>query len=120
MGQKELAEEYLKCCLDSRSLFTRSDAYACLAGLAKTRHDYEQALTLKEKSDSLLYIAENEKKREDLMRLQTGYQRERLEKEKLQIKLENRILQLGSIVVSILFLGVTYYFIIGIGERNYK
>ena len=110
MGQKELAEEYLKCCLDSRSLFTRSDAYACLAGLAKTRHDYEQALTLKEKSDSLLYIAENEKKREDLMRLQTGYQRERLEKEKLQIKLENRILQLGSIVVSILFLGVTYYF----------
>ena len=50
MGQKELAEEYLKCCLDSRSLFTRSDAYACLAGLAKTRHDYEQALTLKEKS----------------------------------------------------------------------
>lgn len=37
------------------------------------------------------------------MRLQTGYQRERLEKEKLQIKLENRILQLGSIVVSILF-----------------
>lgn len=31
-GQKELAEEYLKMRLDSRSLFTRSDAYACLAG----------------------------------------------------------------------------------------
>lgn len=37
MDQKEDAEKYLNLCLNSRSLFTRSDAYTCLAELYKTK-----------------------------------------------------------------------------------
>lgn len=114
MGKREEAEKYLRLCLDSHSLFTRSNAYINLAELAKSNHDYKQALILKEKSDSLLSIAESGDKREDLIQLQSQYQKERMEKEKLQVELENRTKQLVLIVVFIvvliLLLGVAYYF----------
>lgn len=110
MGKRENAEKYLRLCLDSRSLFTRSDAYINLAELAKSNHDYKQALILKEKSDSLLSIAECEDKREHLIQLQSKYQDERREKEKLQIELKNRTNQFVLIVALIMLLGVAYYF----------
>lgn len=110
MGKMENAEKYLRLCLDSHSLFTRSDAYINLAELAKSKHDYKQALILKEKSDSLLSIAECEDKREDLIQLQSKYQDERREKEKLQIELKNRTNQFVLIVALIMLLGVAYYF----------
>lgn len=110
MGNKDDAVKYLKLCLDSHSLFTRSDAYIHLAELAKSSRDYKQALSLKEKSDSLLSIAENEANRENLIQLQGRFQQEKLEKEKLQMALKNRTLQFVFIVVSVFFLGATYYF----------
>lgn len=110
MGKKEDAEKYLKLCLESHSLFTRSNAYINLAKLAKSNHDYKQALILKEKADSLLSVAESEDKREDLIQLQIKYQDERREKEKLQIELKNRTNQFVLIVALIMLLGVAYYF----------
>lgn len=111
MGNKNDAEKYLKLCLGSHSLFTRSDAYINLAELAKSNHDYKRALELKEKSDSLLSIAESEVNRENLVQLQAKYQQQKLEKEKLQIALKNRTLQLVFMVVTVLLLGATYYFL---------
>lgn len=110
MGNKNDAEKYLKLCLGSHSLFTRSDAYINLAELAKLNHDYKRALELKEKSDSLLSIAESEANRDNLVQLQAKYQQEKLEKEKLQMALKNRTLQLVFIVVSVFLFGATYYF----------
>lgn len=110
MGKREDAERCLRLCLDSHSLFTRSDAYKYLAELAKANHDYKQALILKEKSDSLLSIAENEDKREELIQLQSNYQKERMEKERLQVELRNRTNQFVLIVVLLILLGVVYHF----------
>lgn len=109
MGRNKDAEKYLKLCLESRNMFTCSAAYDCLAELAKANHDYERAFMLKDKSDSLLYIAENEKKRETLVQLQADYQKEKLEKEKLQVEMEKRTLQLLYLMMFILFLGVIYF-----------
>lgn len=94
MGRKQDAEKYLKLCLDSDNLFTSSEAYECLAKLAKADHDYEQALILKGRSDSLLYIAENDRKREALVQLQAKYQKEEFETEVLRGKLEKRVLHI--------------------------
>lgn len=110
MGNKNDAEKYLKLCLGSHSLFTRSDAYINLAELAKSNRDYKRALELKEKSDSLLSIAESEANRDNLVQLQAKFQQEKLEKEKLQMALKSRTLQLVFMVVSVLLLGATYYF----------
>ncbi|WP_455586570.1 tetratricopeptide repeat protein [Bacteroides sp.] len=110
MGRKQDAEKYLNLCLNSHNLFTCSDAYNCLAELAKAERHYEQALIFKEKSDSLLHMAENEKKRDALITLQTGYQKEKLENEKLQIQSEKRKMQLVSLVVFVLLVGTLYYF----------
>lgn len=110
MGKIDAAEKYLKLCLDSHNMFTRSDAYYNLAELAKLNREYEYALVLKEKSDSLLYIAENEKTREKIIQLQTEYQKEKLEKEKLQSILKNRTLLFLFVIALVLLLGVAYYF----------
>lgn len=109
MGKKDAAEKYLKLCLDSYNLFTRAAAYANLAELAKLNHDFEHALILKEKSDSLLYVAENEKLRENLIQIQIKYQQEKIEKEKLQEKLKNATVVLVLVVALVLLLGVVYY-----------
>ena len=110
MGRKQDAEKYLKLCLDSDNLFTSSEAYECLAKLAKADHDYEQALILKGRSDSLLYIAENDRKREALVQLQVKYQKEEFETELLQGKLEKRGLHILYLIVVILFSGIVYFF----------
>lgn len=110
MGRKQDAEKYLKLCLDSDNLFTSSEAYECLAKLAKADHDYEQALILKGRSDSLLYIAENDRKREALVQLQAKYQKEEFETEVLRGKLEKRVLHIIYLIVVILFSGIVYFF----------
>lgn len=110
MGRKQDAEKYLKLCLDSDNLFTSSEAYECLAKLAKADHDYEQALIFKGRSDSLLYIAENDRKREALVQLQVKYQKEEFETELLQGKLEKRGLHILYLIVVILFSGIVYFF----------
>lgn len=110
MGRKQDAEKYLKLSLDSDNLFTSSEAYECLAKLAKADHDYEQALILKGRSDSLLYIAENDRKREALVQLQVKYQKEEFETELLQGKLEKRGLHILYLIVVILFSGIVYFF----------
>lgn len=110
MGRKQDAEKYLKLCLGSDNLFTTSEAYGCLAKLAKTDHDYKQALILKERSDSLLALAENERKRETLIQLQVKYQNEKIETEVLRGKLEKRTLHIIYLVVLILLSGIVYYF----------
>ena len=107
MGRKQDAEKYLKLCLDSDNLFTSSEAYECLA---KADHDYEQALILKGRSDSLLYIAENDRKREALVQLQAKYQKEEFETEVLRGKLEKRVLHIIYLIVVILFSGIVYFF----------
>lgn len=110
MGEKEEAQKYLMVCLESQNLFTRSAAYTSLADLAKLSHDYKQALEFKEKSDSLMSIAESKEIREDLIQLQAKFQQEKSEKEKLQIILKNRTMLFVLIVVSVLLLGITHYF----------
>lgn len=110
MGNSGNAKKYLMLCLDSPNPFTRSAAYVILADMAKSKHDYKQALILKEKSDSLLSVAESKDKREDLIQLQNKYQNEIMEKEKLQIELKNRTKQFVLIVLLTLFLGIAYYF----------
>lgn len=110
MGNSEDAKKYLMLCLDSPNPFTRSAAYVSLADMAKSDHDYKQALILKEKSDSLLLVAESEDTREDLIQLQSKYLNEIMEKEKLQIELKNRTKLFVLIVLLILFLGMAYYF----------
>lgn len=110
MGKKEEAQKYLMVCLESQNLFTRSAAYTSLADLAKLSHDYKQALEFKEKSDSLMSIAESKEIREDLIQLQAKFQQEKSEKEKLQIILKNRTMLFVLIVVSVLLLGITHYF----------
>lgn len=110
MGNNENAKKYLIPCLDSPNPFTRSAAYVILADMAKSNHDYKQALILKEKSDSLLSVAESKDKRENLIQLQNKYQNEIMEKEKLQIELKNRTKQFVLIVLLTLFLGMAYYF----------
>lgn len=110
MGNQEDARKYLMLCLDSHNPFTRSTAYVSLADMAKSNHEYKQALILKEKSDSLLSVAESEDKRQELIQLQSKYEKERMEKEKLQVELENVTNQFVFSVVLILVLGVAYYF----------
>lgn len=110
MGNQEDARKYLMLCLDSHNPFTRSTAYVSLADMAKSNHEYKQALILKEKSDSLLSVAESEDKRQELIQLQSRYEKERMEKEKLQVELENVTNQFVFSVVLILVLGVAYYF----------
>lgn len=110
MRNNENAKKYLIPCLDSPNPFTRSAAYVILADMAKSNHDYKQALILKEKSDSLLSVAESKDKRENLIQLQNKYQNEIMEKEKLQIELKNRTKQFVLIVLLTLFLGMAYYF----------
>lgn len=110
MGNREDARKYLMLCLDSHNPFTRSTAYVSLADMAKSNHEYKQALILKEKSDSLLSVAESEDKRQELIQLQSKYEKERVEKEKLQVELENVTNQFVFSIVLILVLGVAYYF----------
>lgn len=110
MGNSEDAKKYLMFCLDSPDPFTRSAAYVSLADMAKSNHDYKQALILKEKSDSILSVAESKDKRENLIQLQSKYLNEIMEKEKLQIELVNRTKQFVLITLLILFLGMAYYF----------
>lgn len=109
MDRKEDAEKYLKLCLNSDNLFTSSEAYGCLAELAKADQDYKKALILKERSDSLLYIAENEKRREALVQFQDKYQKKKFEAEVLQYKLEKSILHIIYLIVMISLSGVVYY-----------
>lgn len=120
MGRKQDAEKYLKLCLDSDNLFTSSEAYECLAKLAKADHDYEQALILKGRSDSLLYIAENDRKREALVQLQVKYQKEEFETELLQGKLEKRGLHILYLIVVILFSGIVYFFYARYGRVKFE
>lgn len=110
MGNREDAKKYLLLCLDSHNPFTRSTAYVSLADMAKSNHEYKQALILKEKSDSLLSVAESEGNRQELIQLQSKYQKERMEKEKLQVELKNITNQFVFGIVLILVLGLAYYF----------
>ena len=116
MGHKQDATKYLKLCLNSDNLFTASEAYGCLAELAKADHDYQHALILKERSDSLLYMAENDRKREALVQLQAKYQKEEFETEVLRGKLEKRVLHIIYLIVVILFSGIMYFFYVRYGR----
>ena len=75
-------------CMNSPSLSTRSEAYACLSELSEAENNYKEALSYKAIADSLHYLAENQNKREAVVQFQAKYVEEKSLRESLQLQME--------------------------------
>lgn len=119
IGQFEEAKGCFERELTSKKVFTQAGAYNYLFLLEKKRGDYAKALYYKEKSDSLLYVAQDEKSRGLILDLQQKYASDKLIMMNKQIKQDNQIqfYLFLSCVLSLIIIGIGIVFY---GKRIYK
>ena len=96
--------------MNSPSLSTRSEAYACLSELSEAENNYKEALSYKAIADSLHYLAENQNKREAVVQFQAKYVEEKSLRESLQLQMEKRTIFFSSIIL-LLFFGICMYYL---------
>lgn len=117
------ARECFELALTSERNFTKAGAYHYLYLLEKQQQRYAKALSFKEKSDSLLSIAQNTDQGERVMTLQRKYENEKMLLEKQQLKHAKEV-QLYSlllvIVLIILFGFIAYLFIKKRYEKRFQ
>lgn len=117
------ARECFELALTSERNFTKAGAYHYLYLLEKQQQRYAKALSFKEKSDSLLSIAQNADQGERVMTLQRKYENEKMLLEKQQLKHAKEV-QLYSlllvIVLIILFGFIAYLFIKKRYEKRFQ
>ena len=106
-GQFDKAIKCFETGISSRYTFTQAGAYNSLFLLEKRRKDYVKALFYKEKSDSLLNVAQNQSLKNQLLVLQRKYERDKLIMENKQIEQAKRaqLYFLLSIILFIIVIG---------------
>ena len=109
-GKVSEAKKYIMMCMNSPSLSTRSEAYACLSELSEAENNYKEALSYKAIADSLHYLAENQNKREAVVQFQAKYVEEKSLRESLQLQMEKRTIFFSSIIL-LLFFGICMYYL---------
>lgn len=119
IGQFEKAKACFERELTSKKVFTQAGAYNYLFLLEKKRGDYAKALYYKEKSDSLLHVAQDEKSKGLILDLQQKHESDKLIMMNKQIKQDYQIqfyLFLSCVLsLIIVCIGVVFY-----GKRIYK
>lgn len=105
------AEKCLKLSTNSTYIFTQRDAYNTLFVLEKSRGNLLSAIAYKEKADSLNLIANDQQARNTVAELQKKYENEKLQKDNLQMKVENKNVMIFSLILFFVVLLLTYYFI---------
>lgn len=111
MGKLESAEECLNHCRAANDVFISSGAYNYLYLLKKEEHNYEEALSYKEKSDSILEVVRNGELRNQLLTLQKKYEADKLIMENRQIKLEKENQTYFYSFIVLLISGLSLYII---------
>lgn len=112
MGQLDRAKECFEQGLISQDVFSQSGAYNFLYLLEKQKMNYAQALFLKEKSDSLLKIDENENMRNQILIIQRKYETKKLRIEKAMLEQEKQKQLYFWISISslLIIVGASLYF----------
>lgn len=103
IGQYENAKSCFEKGVTSKQLFTRAGAYNYLSLLEKKRKNYIESLHYREKSDSLLYITQNENLRSQILTLQRKYEHSKLIMEKKRVE-QNKQIQLYVLLSAILLI----------------
>lgn len=111
MDDNSKAEKCLKLSTNSAYIFTRRDAYNTLFRLEKSRGNLLSAIAYKEKADSLNLIANDQQARNTVAELQKKYENEKLQKDNLQMKVENKNVMIFSLILFFIVVLLTYYYI---------
>lgn len=90
LGEIEKAKNSYLGALRSKNPYLQAGAYHYLYRLEKNRKSYEEAISYKEKSDSLLDIVHNEKLQSELLTLQRKFENEKLKSDNIRIMLRER------------------------------
>lgn len=109
MNDKDNAESNLRKAIEKANVYTQTDAYKLLFRLEKTRKDPWKAIAYKEKSDSLNKIIQKTEIREAVAGLQKKYENEKLQKENLQLKINNQNILLLCCVLFFLVSLIGFY-----------
>lgn len=123
IGQYENAKRCFEKGLTSEQPFTQAGAYNYLSLLEKKRKNYIESLYYREKSDSLLYITQDESLRSQILILQRKYERNKLIMEKKRVE-QNKQMQLyillSIILLIIVFGGVSFILLRKIYNERFK
>lgn len=110
MGKWSEAEEALKICLKKENAVFQRDAYECYYHLKRRQNELNQAVIYKDKSDSLMRITQDANLQKSLAELQKKYQNERLQKENLQMSIQNKNILLMGCVLFFMAVLIIFYF----------
>lgn len=118
MGKWQEAQDALNICLKRKNNILQRDAYECYYHLKRRQNELNQAVIYKDKSDSLMRITQNANLQKSLAELQKKYQNERLQKENLQMSIQNKNILLISCVLFFIAVLISFHFYIK--NRNTK
>lgn len=110
MGKWEEAQDALNTCLKRKDDVLQRDAYECYYHLKRRQNELSQAVIYKDKSDSLMRITQDANLQKSLAELQKKYQNERLQKENLQMSIQNKNILLISCVFFFMAALIIFYF----------
>lgn len=120
IGQFALAERCFEHCKNVNDVFISSGAYNYLYLLKKKESNYEQALSYKELSDSILNIVRNNELSSQLLALQKKYEADRLIMENSQIRLEKENQAYFYSVIMLIISGVSFWLIKKYKKKNLR
>jgi tetratricopeptide (TPR) repeat protein len=120
IGQFALAERCFEHCKNVNDVFISSGAYNYLYLLKKKESNYEQALSYKELSDSILNIVRNNELSSQLLALQKKYEADRLIMENSQIRLEKENQAYFYSVIMLIISGVSFWLIKRYKKKNLR
>lgn len=110
MGKWTEADESLNRCLLSKDNVLKRDTYECYYHLKRRQNELNQAVIYKDKSDSLMRMTQDANLQKSLAELQKKYQNERLQKENLQMSIQNKNILLISCVLFFIAVLIIFHF----------
>lgn len=123
VNKLEEAEKCFEWTLSSKNLYTQAGAYHYLYLLKKKQKKNEEALSLIEKSDSVLKINQNFTYQAKILSLQRKYERDELILEKLHVEYEKHLqfyFALIILLLIILFFLVLYFLLKKEYEKRFQ
>ena len=119
MNRFDEARKCFELALASERNYTQAGAYHYLYLLEKKQRKYAKALSFKEKSDSLLNIAQDADQRDRIMTLKHKYEREKIILDKRQLEHEKE-LQLYSLLLVMLLIMLLCFILYLFIKKKYE
>ena len=122
MGKQAEAEKYFKLSLATPNIYAQIDTYNSLYRLEKQRNNLLNAIEYKEKADSFNNIVHDHEVMDRVADLQKKYDREKLKRENLQIKIQYQFVVLCCSIsfFLVMFVACFFYYKYRVNKRRIR